>query len=100
MELLTTYPILSSPFLSFPKLNVQKIGFWVLGSGQVIALKSLARIFHELASRDRVDGHATGQSQGLGPEAYLTVRRRAWPEDAGKDADIRGRSRPFMKYPG
>jgi hypothetical protein len=24
----------------------------------------------------------------------------AWPEDARKDAHIRGRNRPFMKYPG
>ena len=36
----------------------------------------LARILHELLSRDRRDGGATGLSQGLGPEAYLTVRRR------------------------
>ena len=32
---------------------------------------SLARIFHELLSRDREDGRATGQPQGVGPEAYL-----------------------------
>jgi len=30
-----------------------------------------ARIFQELESRDREDGHATGQPQGVGPEAYL-----------------------------
>ena len=34
-------------------------------------LISLARIFHELAFRDRADGCSTGQPQGLGPEAYL-----------------------------
>jgi hypothetical protein len=33
-------------------------------------------MFHELLSRDRRDDSATGSSQGLGPEAYLTVRRR------------------------
>jgi len=36
----------------------------------------LARIFHELSSRDREDGLATWQPQGPEPEAYLTVRRR------------------------
>ena len=33
-------------------------------------------MFHELLSRDPRDGSATGSSQGLGPEAYLIVRRR------------------------
>ena len=28
-------------------------------------------MFHELLSRDREDGRATGQPQGVGPEAYL-----------------------------
>jgi len=31
----------------------------------------LARVMHETPSRDRGDGRATGQPQGLGPEAYL-----------------------------
>jgi len=28
-------------------------------------------MFHELVSRDHEDGRATGQPQGVGPEAYL-----------------------------
>ena len=39
----------------------------------------LARIFHELSSRDREDGRATGQSRetaGLDPRRTCTVRRR------------------------
>ena len=31
----------------------------------------LARMFHELLSRDREDGRATGQPQGVESEAYL-----------------------------
>jgi len=31
---------------------------------------------HETPSRDRGDGRATGQPQGLGSEAYLPVRRK------------------------
>jgi hypothetical protein len=30
-----------------------------------------ARMLHELQSRDREDGRATGLTQGVGPEAYL-----------------------------
>ena len=61
----------------------------------------LARIFHELTSRDREDGRATGQPQGVGPEAYLNgTSQGPTPEDARKDGHIRGRSRRFMKYPG
>ena len=44
----------------------------------------LTRIFHELLSRDREDGGATGQSRAI----------------AGKDGHIRGGSKSFMKYPG
>ncbi|MEJ2233438.1 MAG: hypothetical protein P8X67_05895 [Syntrophobacterales bacterium] len=52
-----------------------------------------ARMFHELQSRDREDGRATGQPQGVGPEAYLTgTSQGVTPEDARKDAHIRGRS--------
>ena len=36
----------------------------------------LARMFHELSSRDREDGRATWQPQGLEPEPYLNIRRR------------------------
>jgi hypothetical protein len=62
---------------------------------------SLARIFHELASRDREDGCATVQPQGVGAEAYLNgTSQGPTPEDARKHAHIRGRSRPFMKYSG
>jgi hypothetical protein len=31
----------------------------------------LTRMFHELQWRDHEDGRATGQPQGVGPEAYL-----------------------------
>jgi hypothetical protein len=61
----------------------------------------LARIFHELMSQDREDRRATGQSQGVGSEAYLNgTSQGPTPEDARKDGHIRGRSRRFMKYPG
>ncbi|UCF01992.1 MAG: hypothetical protein JSV14_16830 [Deltaproteobacteria bacterium] len=54
----------------------------------------LARIFHELQWRDREDGRATWQPQGVGPEAYLNgTSQGATPEDAGKGGHIRGRSR-------
>ena len=54
----------------------------------------LTRIFHELLSRDREDGRATGQPQGVGSEAYLKgTSQEPTPEDARKDGQIRGRSR-------
>ena len=54
----------------------------------------LVRMFHESHERDREDGLATGQPQGVGPEAYLTgMSQGATPEDARKDGHIRGRSR-------
>jgi len=54
----------------------------------------LARIFHESASRDREDGRATWQPQGVGSEAYLNgTLQGQTPEDARKDGHIRGRSR-------
>jgi len=54
----------------------------------------LARIFHESASRDREDGRATRQPQGVGSEAYLNgTSQEPTPEDARKDVHIRGRSR-------
>ncbi|MEE9531901.1 MAG: hypothetical protein V3W52_12970 [Syntrophobacteria bacterium] len=50
-------------------------------------------MFHELQSRDREDGRATGQPQGVGPEAYLNgTSQGATSEDARKDAHICGRS--------
>ncbi len=62
----------------------------------------LARMFHELVSRDHEDGRATGQPQGVGSEAYLKryVAGARDPEDARKDGNISGRSKPFMKHPG
>ena len=47
----------------------------------------LARIMHETPWRDRGDGRATGQPQGLGPEAYLSVRRKVRdPRTPGRTA--------------
>ena len=58
-------------------------------------------MFHELLSRDRGDGCATGLPQGVGSEAYLNgTSQGATPEDARKDSQIRGRSKPFMKHSG
>ena len=66
-----------------------------------VGINHLARMFHELPSRDREDGRATGQPQGAGSEAYLNgTSQGTTPEDARKDGHIRGRSRLFMKYPG
>jgi hypothetical protein len=54
-------------------------------------------MFHELMSRDREDGCATGQPQGVGSEAYLNgTSQGPTPEDG----HIRGRSKRFMKYQG
>ena len=57
-------------------------------------------MFHELLSRDREDGRATWQPQGVGPERRtLTVRRRVRrPRTPGfrlgeKDGHILGRSK-------
>ncbi|UCF01231.1 MAG: hypothetical protein JSV14_12720 [Deltaproteobacteria bacterium] len=51
-------------------------------------------MFHELPWRDREDGLATGQPQGVGPEAYLNgTSQGTTPEDARKDGQIHGRSR-------
>ncbi len=51
-------------------------------------------MFHELPWRDREDGRATGQPQGVGPEAYLNgTSQGATPEDARNGGHIRGRSR-------
>jgi hypothetical protein len=58
-------------------------------------------MFHELMSRDREDGCATGQPQGVGSEAYLNgTSQGPTAEDARKCGHIRGRSKQFMEYPG
>ena len=68
---------------------------------KVKAMVALARIFHELPSRDGEDGRATWQPQELAPEAYLNgTSQGTRSEDAREDAHIHRRSRPFMKYPG
>ena len=64
-------------------------------------IRKQARMFHEVVSRDRGEGFATGQPQGIGSEAYLiSTSQGPIPEDARKDGHIRGRSRRFVKYPG
>jgi hypothetical protein len=82
-------------------------------------LSPLARVFHELLRRDRAGGRATGQPQGVEPEACLNgTSQGTTPEDARKDGHIirarsaplsptlragsqfRGRSKLFMKHPG
>ncbi|MBW2721714.1 MAG: hypothetical protein JRC67_05755 [Deltaproteobacteria bacterium] len=46
-----------------------------------------------MVSRDRGDGCATGQPQGIGCETYLnSTSQGPIPEDARKDAHICGRS--------
>ena len=68
---------------------------------------TIARIFHELLSRDHEDGCATRSAgacaacratvpryRGIGSEAYLNgTSQGPTPEDAGKDGPIRGRSK-------
>jgi hypothetical protein len=58
-------------------------------------------MFHELLLRDREDGRATGEPQGVGSEAYLNgTSQEPPPEDARKDGHIQGRSERFMQHPG
>jgi hypothetical protein len=58
------------------------------------AASYLARIFHELLSRDHEEGLATWQPQGVVSEAYLNgTSQGPTPEDARKDGHIRGRSK-------
>ena len=46
-------------------------------------------------------GQLVPRYRGIGPEAYLnSTSQGPTPEDDRKDDHIRGRSRPFMKYPG
>jgi hypothetical protein len=50
---------------------------------------NLARMFHELPSRDREEGCASVQPQGVGSEAYLnSTPQGPTPEDARKDIHI------------
>ena len=57
-------------------------------------MELLALIFHEFQSRDREDGCATWQPQGVGPETYLSgTSQGPTTEDTRKDGQIRGRSR-------
>ena len=74
---------------------------WSLALAHGFMCTMLTRMFHDLTLRDREDGHATGQTQGFASEAYLnSTSQGAKPEDARKDAHMRGRSKSFMKYPG
>ena len=48
-----------------------------------VIVEPRARIMHETLPRDRGDGRATGQPQGLGPEAYVfSTSQGSRPEDA------------------
>ena len=62
----------------------------------------LDRIFHELLSRDRGDGCAIWQPQGIGTEAYLnSTSQGPIPEDARKDGHIiRARCAPLSPASG
>src|SRR5512139_65097 len=80
---------------------------WLTTSREVMKIPGrqetelLARIMRETPSRDRGDGRATGQPQGLGAEAYLfRTSQGSRPEDARKDGHIRGRSRRFVHNAG
>jgi hypothetical protein len=56
---------------------------------QVVNISGLARMFHELPSRDRREGCATGKPQGVGSEVYLSSTPQGpTPEDARKDVHI------------
>ena len=58
-------------------------------------------MFYELVLRDHEDGRATGQPQGVGPEAYLNgTSQGPTSEDGRKDGNIRGRSKQFIEHPG
>ena len=58
-------------------------------------------MFHELLSRGREDGRATGQPQGVGFEAYLnSTSQGPTPEDTRKEGNIHGWSSRFMDHSG
>ncbi|MCG6983264.1 MAG: hypothetical protein LJE88_17820 [Deltaproteobacteria bacterium] len=47
-------------------------------------------MFHQLPSRDREDGRANWQPQGVGSEVYLNgTSQEPTPEDARKNGHIR-----------
>jgi hypothetical protein len=54
---------LLSDVVMFSSKEIRSINWRMYGA--------LVRIFHELLSRDREDGRATWQPQGVGFEAYL-----------------------------
>ena len=88
----------ASPHLisHIPHLNTE-----ILTSTHLCATLRLAQIIRESVSRDREDGLATGQPQGVESEAYLnSTSQVSNPEDAREDDHIRGRSSRFMNYPG
>ena len=67
-------------------------------TGKMLKINRLARMFHELLSRDHIDGLATWQlvprDRGIGSEAYLNgTSQGSTPEDARKDGHICGRSK-------
>ena len=72
-----------------------KPGFCLMRVAEVHGNRThLALIFHETSSRDREDGRATGQPQGLEPESYLnSTSEDSSTEDARGDGYIRCRSR-------
>jgi hypothetical protein len=56
------------------------------GVGWIWALEEVARMFHELMSRDHEDERATGQPQGIGSEAHLNgTSQEPISEDAQKE---------------
>jgi hypothetical protein len=60
-----------------------------------------ALMFHVSVLGDHVDGLATGQPQGVGPEAYLSgTSQGSTPEDARKEDHICGHSKRYVKYQG
>jgi hypothetical protein len=71
-------------------------------SGRFVGDICLARIFHELLSRDHEDGRATWLPQGVGSEAYLNgTSQGPTPEDARKDGHIiRARCAPLSPASG
>jgi hypothetical protein len=73
----------------------QDYRWWLLDDKQFLFnIENLARMFHELLSRDREDDRATWEPQGFGPEAYLNgTAQGPTPEDTRKDGRIRGRRR-------
>ncbi len=88
-----------SIFPVFQHSNCQRSD--IPGSESFSRHTTLARMFHELLSRDREDGTATGQPEGVALEAYLNgTSQGTTPEETRKDGHIRGRSRLFMKHPG